>query len=84
MRCNPCNGVGWVLGGGMITRIDCNYCNGKGTIPKEYSTAIDKIKSADSSLTDREARKIFNEELDRIDKDDKRKKKKRIKEYANG
>jgi len=85
-KCIQCAGSGIVMGIGMI-QCDCHNCNGKGKVEEaiddieylevksseSYNKAIDQIKSLDSSISDEKAKELFDEELKKIEKDDKSK-----------
>lgn len=90
-RCKDCNGSGKVLGGGMM-QTECDTCEGRGRIEvikdeieelnkrseERIKRAITEIKASYSKISDEEAKKIFDEELEKIEKEnnsDKRKKK---------
>jgi DnaJ-class molecular chaperone len=85
-RCKVCTGSGRVMGGGMIMK-DCDHCNGYGTVneqsqpvikidkeSKGYKEAINSIKALDSSMTDDQAKDIFEKEFAKLDSDMKVKK----------
>lgn len=69
-RCNPCQGSGKMMGGGMITK-DCHHCQGKGKIDdivvekssKHYKRAKENIKKLDTNLSDQEAENMLDEAL---------------------
>jgi len=84
MRCSICVGSGKVMGGGMMLR-SCTECGGLGIIEEEkkkdieesikstphYKDAIDNIKALNPTITEEDAKKMFSEELKKIeDKDD--------------
>lgn len=82
-RCSPCGGSGKVMGGGMVMA-DCNHCDGRGKydepeddmeflLTKEserYKSAVERIKTLDPNLTDAQAQKIFDDELNNVNATD--------------
>lgn len=73
VRCAMCYGSGRVMGGGMIQQ-DCEECDGLGKIPIDaYNQAISEIKALDPNMNDERAKEIFNEEMKKIEKKEKRK-----------
>lgn len=81
IRCMPCAGSGKIMGGGMLIQ-DCVSCDGLGKLEKDlktreaesYSKAIKEIKALYKNMTDDEAKKIFDEEFEKLEKKGKRKK----------
>lgn len=85
-KCNQCAGSGVVLGAGMM-QWECHNCEGRGKVEEaiddieylevknseSYNKAIDQIKSLDSSISEEKAKELFDEELKKIEKDDKSK-----------
>lgn len=77
-RCNVCIGSGTVMGGGMIM-VDCDNCDGTGKITvledimqkdsTEYKSALDNIKKLDDKMSDLDAQKLLDDELDKIKND---------------
>lgn len=75
-RCSICIGTGTVMGGGMMME-DCRHCDGTGKIyevdTKEimnkqsegYKKAKLRIKSLDDAMSDDEAEKLLDEELEK-------------------
>ena len=75
-RCSICVGSGTVMGGGMMME-DCRNCDGSGKVyeieskelmnkeSEEYKKAKDKIKSLDENMSDGEAEKLLDEELEK-------------------
>jgi RecJ-like exonuclease len=88
IRCKVCIGTGSILGGGMMMK-DCYECDGSGKIIKEdfkeimnknsneYKNAKKRIKSLDDKITDEEAEKLLDEELEKQDNDHQPKKRKK-------
>jgi hypothetical protein len=80
LRCLSCAGSGKVMGGGMIYK-DCMECNASGkrtTLDvvmnkesEEYKISLEKIKSLDDKLTNDDAKKLLDDELQRIEKEEK-------------
>lgn len=82
-RCMKCAGCGTLMGGGMIY-YDCPNCNGKGNIElSHYDEAIHKIKALDASLSDDEAKKIFDDEMKILDQAESKPKRKYTKKLKN-
>lgn len=75
-RCIPCGGSGKVMGGGMML-VDCDHCDGIGKIiiieepnylakdTDSYKKAKDGIKKLDTKLSDSDAEKILDEEIEK-------------------
>ena len=75
-RCIPCGGSGQVMGGGMMLT-DCDDCDGYGKIvikeepnylakeTESYQKAKDEVKKLDENLSDQEAEKILDEEIEK-------------------
>jgi hypothetical protein len=74
-RCIPCGGSGKVMGGGMML-VDCDHCDGHGKIivvepdylakdTESYKKAKDGIKKLDTNLSDSDAEKILDEEIEK-------------------
>ena len=73
-RCKYCSGSGRMMGGGMLMK-DCDQCNGKGKIEKVeidlpqakktdgYKNAKKRLKESNKSLSDTDAEKILDTEL---------------------
>lgn len=62
------------MGGGMLQRMSCEDCDGTGKVydkDKAYSKAIEDIKKLDANISDDEAKKIFDEEMDKLNQDEK-------------
>lgn len=81
-RCHICYGSGRVMGGGMIIA-DCDVCDGRGKIYEEqklddnnphYNEAIEKIKNLNENITHEDAKNIFQSELDKINKKERKNK----------
>jgi hypothetical protein len=86
-RCIPCGGSGKVMGGGMMLT-DCDECEGYGKIvikeepdylskdTESYQKAKHEVKKLDDKISDQEAEKILDEEIEkqkvvRLNKKDK-------------
>jgi Zn-finger protein len=65
-RCIPCGGSGKVMGGGMLIQ-NCDSCDGTGK-KSAYENAIDKIQHADKNMTRENAKKMFDDELNEVEK----------------
>lgn len=75
-RCSRCVGSGTVMGGGMMMS-ECYDCDGTGKIKEEkitevmskeseeYKKAKERIKSLDENMTEDQAEKLLDEELDK-------------------
>lgn len=73
-RCIPCGGSGKVMGGGMLIS-DCEHCDGEGKViddnalfakdTEHYKKAKSDIKAIDKAMTDEEAEKILDEEIEK-------------------
>lgn len=77
-RCVPCGGSGQVRGGGMIM-INCEHCEGSGKIiiedddldylvtkqQESYQKAKKNIKAIDENITDEQAERILDDELNK-------------------
>jgi hypothetical protein len=80
-RCTVCNGSGKVMGGGMMPA-ECDECEGLGRVAivqddieelnvrmtESYKKAIDEIRAMNSSITEEQAKKMFDQELEKIEK----------------
>jgi hypothetical protein len=86
-RCDVCVGSGTIMGGGMMF-VDCHKCLGVGKLapiaPKvmdkdseSYKRAKDNIKKLDENMSDDEAEKILDEELGKLDNEERPKAKKK-------
>ena len=79
-RCLLCAGSGRLMGGGMIYK-DCDDCGGKGKIisleivmqkdSSEYKSSLEKIKLLDDNMTNEQAKKLLDDELNKIDREEK-------------
>lgn len=68
-RCTVCTGSGKIMGGGMMLQ-DCDECDGLGKITDlklAEKEAITKIKACDPNLTEKDAQKVLDEELTKLD-----------------
>lgn len=75
-RCIPCGGSGKVMGGGMMLA-DCDECDGYGKIiikeepdylakdSDSYKKAKNEIKNLDEKISDQEAEKILDDEIEK-------------------
>jgi hypothetical protein len=80
-RCKICNGSGKVMGGGMMMT-ECDECEGVGRVAvikddigelnvrttESYKKAIEEICAINSSITEEQAKKMFDQELEKIEK----------------
>jgi septal ring factor EnvC (AmiA/AmiB activator) len=92
-RCKACNGSGKVMGGGMMMA-ECDDCEGAGRIAivkddmnelnvrttESYKKAIEEIRAMSSSITEEQAKKMFDQELEKIEKKENGKNSKNKKE----
>lgn len=72
-RCKSCLGSGQIMGGGMINTLDCPQCNGTGKPiiidyekakqTKSYSNAKKRLKTKNPHLSDYDAEKLLDKEL---------------------
>jgi RecJ-like exonuclease len=71
-NCKSCQGSGRIRGGGMIEE-DCKNCQGTGKDLKaeSYDNAKNKIKELDKNMSDDEAKKLLDEELQKLDEENK-------------
>lgn len=78
-KCLSCYGQGKMMGGGMM-QVDCDTCDGRGKVEKpieddidyllskeseHYKNAKEKIKSISETISDEQAEKILDEEIEK-------------------
>ncbi len=73
IRCKACVGSGKVMGGGMMMN-ECDVCDGSGKIYDHEASrmqSIKKIQALHDGMSFEEATKLFEEEMQKLNTEDK-------------